>query len=1169
MQRADNTDKKHEALQDLARAMAWKPAYKIQDDLVKAVVEETLGIGLRDKQVQVVDEYRAANVDDYTQHIMQLIMGFGKSFALIPTLALHNADGEHLSIFVIPEELLQGVWDNLEYVFRNSVDRVLYRFKFSRANTNTLQSFKELEEDLISAQKEKRVVVTEQTSYESLFLYAQEIGLEIANAAHASPEKLEGILEKAAVVQRILKLLLDNGLMHCDETDRLMQIHEELNFSLGIMQGVTPVYGRTCAHLVNTLVSHKTVSSILDLGLGKTIHNEERYTETKYNEKLKKPLIEAFLEELQENEKKDYEESLVKEIKKLSKKDKKQLVNLMAEGGKKHPEGLEVYRTLSEETKEIISLVYGLTNVILPAAFGKEYQENYGLAKTAEERAEVPFAFPYSGNGVPKNGSLFANHFLTYILTIFSYSQALNSNEEQDVLDEHFTTFFENQSKSATTQIQRTQAEDEENDLKLSQTMGYKLFAKRCGGESDELLKVFSKGNTAENVAKLREAARKDMSVLLETLNEHVLHGVGYYPLELSFLSHYLDLIANKTQGFTGTTDNKDVFADDLNIIEETGTTAATATLFVKKAKGEVFLTNVEPQVDLDQAISGVLSQVKAKHGDRLLALSDPGAFFRGISNERVAKHLINSKQLGHVEYVVYYDTKNNKRMWKRGAEASEAFDPSISWDKRLVYYDQVHCTGADFKHVKDARMLMILGEKNSLRDVAQTEYRMRQIAENQGLSVCLNKPVADLIVSELGLKNAKKIDSDQIFEFILKQDGQRRGRDNVLSIENEMKRIFLKTVYEKKLEMDTKDWGELYKNLDEFFVKKNLDVPSQMFSLETGKISGHAYMNWRLDGFIEKVTHWVESTPLLSKTVDLELLIQEIRDSVKWEALPNEYEMNMSNVDRIVESIGEAQSETQSEQETETQSEQENQRYKGQNLNVDHVIPDWEWSLDLVTDPDNLVPTSPADPTPKDMTGKMQPVYQINEIMGQSKGLEPYKDLFDPALQVTFNAFPNNYPVPGSLQAKLFDDSMEISEAILVVQKEDGDYQFIMLDMSDYGWWKETLNKNSSENEEGKLSAYTLYYGTGYKVAASGNGAISPVDLVKDEKLQNLLVQYRFLKGDINFSKTEIKRLEAWMQEKGKSKVRRLYDEHIRFTRPELQEYFPTSRLYTLLYSY
>ena len=351
MQRADNTDKKHEALQDLARAMAWKPAYKIQDDLVKAVVEETLGIGLRDKQVQVVDEYRAANVDDYTQHIMQLIMGFGKSFALIPTLALHNADGEHLSIFVIPEELLQGVWDNLEYVFRNSVDRVLYRFKFSRANTNTLQSFKELEEDLISAQKEKRVVVTEQTSYESLFLYAQEIGLEIANAAHASPEKLEGILEKAAVVQRILKLLLDNGLMHCDETDRLMQIHEELNFSLGIMQGVTPVYGRTCAHLVNTLVSHKTVSSILDLGLGKTIHNEERYTETKYNEKLKKPLIEAFLEELQENEKKDYEESLVKEIKKLSKKDKKQLVNLMAEGGKKHPEGLEVYRTLSEETK--------------------------------------------------------------------------------------------------------------------------------------------------------------------------------------------------------------------------------------------------------------------------------------------------------------------------------------------------------------------------------------------------------------------------------------------------------------------------------------------------------------------------------------------------------------------------------------------------------------------------------------------------------------------------------------------------------------------------------------------------------------------------------------------------------------------------------------------------
>lgn len=73
-----------------------------------------------------------------------------------------------------------------------------------------------------------------------------------------------------------------------------------------------------------------------------------------------------------------------------------------------------------------------------------------------------------------------------------------------------------------------------------------------------------------------------------------------------------------------------------------------------------------------------------------------------------------------------------------------------VPLEKRFAFYDQVHTTGMDIKHVVNARAAMTLGKDMVFRDYVQGAFRMRGIGKGQRITVFLIPEVRELMNNEL-----------------------------------------------------------------------------------------------------------------------------------------------------------------------------------------------------------------------------------------------------------------------------------------------------------------------------------------------------------------------------------------------------------------------------------
>jgi hypothetical protein len=132
-----------------------------------------------------------------------------------------------------------------------------------------------------------------------------------------------------------------------------------------------------------------------------------------------------------------------------------------------------------------------------------------------------------------------------------------------------------------------------------------------------------------------------------------------------------------------------------------------------------------------------------------LHALIDTGALITGMSNEEVAIYLIeNGLQL---DGVVFLGANDEKMIYEKKTKRSiKLSDSLISLDRRFCFYDQVHTTGTDIRHVPNAVAVLTLGKDMTFRDYAQGAYRMRGIATGQRINVVIVPEVAELMRREL-----------------------------------------------------------------------------------------------------------------------------------------------------------------------------------------------------------------------------------------------------------------------------------------------------------------------------------------------------------------------------------------------------------------------------------
>jgi ankyrin repeat protein len=132
-------------------------------------------------------------------------------------------------------------------------------------------------------------------------------------------------------------------------------------------------------------------------------------------------------------------------------------------------------------------------------------------------------------------------------------------------------------------------------------------------------------------------------------------------------------------------------------------------------------------------------------------ALIDTGALITGMSNAEVAKFLMENGLQKRLDGVVYLGDNDKKMIYEaRSKRSIQLEDSLIPLERRFCFYDQVHTTGTDIKHVPNAVAVLTIGKDMTFRDYAQGAYRMRGIATGQHINIFLVPEVKELMLREL-----------------------------------------------------------------------------------------------------------------------------------------------------------------------------------------------------------------------------------------------------------------------------------------------------------------------------------------------------------------------------------------------------------------------------------
>lgn len=144
------------------------------------------------------------------------------------------------------------------------------------------------------------------------------------------------------------------------------------------------------------------------------------------------------------------------------------------------------------------------------------------------------------------------------------------------------------------------------------------------------------------------------------------------------------------------------------------------------------------------------LLEYMANAEPRVNALIDTGALITGYSNEEVAQYFLD-KGLKWCEGVVFLDEDDKQQVLVRATGRVVSADQcGVSLEKRFAFYDQIHTTGMDIKHVVNATAVITLGKDMVFRDYVQGAYRMRGIGQGQKVCVFIIPEVKELIQREL-----------------------------------------------------------------------------------------------------------------------------------------------------------------------------------------------------------------------------------------------------------------------------------------------------------------------------------------------------------------------------------------------------------------------------------
>jgi hypothetical protein len=318
--------------------------------------------------------------------------------------------------------------------------------------------------------------------------------------------------------------------------------------------------------------------------------------------------------------------------------------------------------------------------------------------------------------------------------------------------------------------------------------------------------------------------------------------------------------------GYSGSMENHNMAPLGVQSVPEIGTNGQTIDLLIQQ-KTEVIVVNSAPEDLFTDLIDSHPQREKIR------AIIDVGAHFRGVDNQEVAK-LICSKLDEYesaVEGVLLFHSGKlcfMNRYSPSDYTVLSGTSPSVikqetglTPDKLFTFYDQEHITGIDITQAPDAIAVLTLKETTQIHEVLQGSRRLRDLDHDQRIIVALAKGAVEEIYRTLNqgaqgedageIKDRKPLIIDDVILYTCLEEAAHQKSNNLLfalqKIENHIQQFILDQMYEATPEQEREIFNCAYYLFDkDITVDLYKEYAHARHALEMEK-----YLNRYLNGLV------------------------------------------------------------------------------------------------------------------------------------------------------------------------------------------------------------------------------------------------------------------------------------------------------------------------------
>ncbi|KAK7749315.1 hypothetical protein SLS62_008284 [Diatrype stigma] len=690
---------------------------------------------IRAEQVNVAREIIAPQSKENI--LLQMIMGKGKTFSIVPMVVAVLANGGNLARLLVPKALLMQTAQTIQAKLGGLVGREIRHIPFSR-KTQTTPDMLSLYEDLHRQTRDLRGVIL--SSHEHILSY------KVSGWQHLS----DGKLEMASNMTTFQKWLDDHCRDVLDECDVTLSVKTQLNYPSGVE---LPVDGHPSRWLVAedllTLVAHhvptlkRRFPNSIDLsgrqGSFPIVHFLKNDAEDALRDCILDDICAGRMTTLRPSDSKF--RGLQSEIR-----------HILSER-KCHEESLRraSYAFVDPQAASKVLLVIRglLIDKILLLCLNKRWNVQYGLHPSRH-----PVAVPFEAKGTPSEQSEFGHPDVAILFTCLSF---------------YYGGLTPRQFRRSLMQV--IQSDDPAAQYE-SWTSG--------AGNLPEALRHWNVINIDDEtqIEELWKHLRYDGLVANHYLNHFVFpaHARQFQvklqasAWDIPLFSHQTMQLGAKTTGFSGTNDNrymlpKTIRQDDHPSLQQTSAELLSYILQPRNRHYQVMTDAVDGSRLTEEGL------LRKLFSQEIRILIDAGAYVLEMGNKDLVDKWL------HIDYkakaAIFFGSDNRAIVHYKGETKPDvpllATPFADNMSECVVYLDEAHTRGVDLKLPADARAALTLALKQTKDFTMQAAMRLRHLRTTQSVTFYAPPDVNQSILDFCRPAHSK-IDSSHVVAWLLEQ---------------------------------------------------------------------------------------------------------------------------------------------------------------------------------------------------------------------------------------------------------------------------------------------------------------------------------------------------------------------------------------------------------------